>query len=269
MIRAVGDHAAYLCVEPLDDRRRVRAPPVHRKVQLPRDERRRPDLQLRARLLRVVAHDVMDDELVHQRVVHGALEELREAVFLAARPHPHRAGLVDRVAVRVALDDGDPLAFESRRRLRGHVSARASDEHEAVLQIRLRKDQRALALRVLPCRPAAIEQAGEQRRGELRGADDRRPGGELDAAEGILDQIERKPRLPRCVRERRPCRRDQSQGRWLRGRRQPQRGAQQNEDDGTRPAAAADWGVEGTHRTDLLLVSVRILLPRLVGRDIP
>jgi len=51
----------------------------------------------------------------------------------------------------------------------------ASDEHEAVLQIRLRKDQRVLALRVLPRRAAAIEQAGEQGRRELRDADDRRP----------------------------------------------------------------------------------------------
>ena len=105
------------------------------------------------------------------------------------------------------------------------VSAMAADEHEAVLQIRLRKDQRALALRVLPHRPAAIEQAGKQRRRKLRGADDRRPRGEVDAAEGVLDEIERKPRLPRCVRKRRPCRRDQSQGRWLRGPGQPQRRA--------------------------------------------
>jgi hypothetical protein len=42
----------------------------------------------------------------------------------------------------------------------------ASDEHEAVLQIRLRKDQPTLALGSTP--PAAIEQAGEQGRRELR-----------------------------------------------------------------------------------------------------
>jgi len=51
-----------------------------------------PDLKLRARFFRVVAQEVMDDELVHQRVVDGALEELREAVFprYATAPTPAR-----------------------------------------------------------------------------------------------------------------------------------------------------------------------------------
>lgn len=180
----------------------------------------------------------MHDELVHQRIVHAAVEQSREAVFLAARPHEDRSRGVNRVAIRVAFDDCHLLTLEIRQCLRGHIAASPCDEHESILQIGLGEEQHAFALGVLPHGRAAVELAGEKRRRELPGVDDRRLRAETDSAERGLDQVDCKTRLSGRVRERCLGRRDQIQ--WSRLCRNNERddGEEQQKYRRGRPAAS-------------------------------
>ena len=134
--------------------------------------------------------------------------------------YERRTRQLDGLTVTIPLDDRDALAFEISESRGRDVTAPACDEHQPVLEIGLRKEQRPLARGVLPRRGAAVELAAEQRRRELRGVDNRRPGLDPDAAEASLDEVERKARLPRCVGERRPGGRHKAQLCSLRGYRE-------------------------------------------------
>ena len=116
------------------------------------------------------------------------------------------------------------LPRRSRQLRRGDVAAAAADEDQPVLEIGLREQQRPLPRGVLPRRGAALERPLEQRRRELRGADDGRGRGEADPAERRFDQVEREARLSGSVGERRPRRGHQPQLRRLRGGGNGQRG---------------------------------------------
>ena len=112
-------------------------------------------------------------------------------------------------------------------------------QHEPVFEIRLREEQRALADRILPRCGAAVKDPGEQRRAELRCADDDRLGGDVGAAERRFDEVEREAPLTRQVRKRRPCRRDKRERRrrlWLLSR-EPYRRTYQQQDCGSERAS--------------------------------
>ena len=133
MIRAIRNHAAKLRIETGDQRLYTGARPPDGEIELSRQERRRPDLQPGSRFLRIVADDVLDDEIVHQRVVHLTLQQTREAVFFAARSHENRSGVIHRVAIRIA-DDRHSLAAKIGNGLRRNIGASPPDEHEPVLR---------------------------------------------------------------------------------------------------------------------------------------
>ena len=64
--------------------------------------------------------------------------------------------------LRVPGNQRDPLAGEVGQRGRRHVAAVAPDEDQPVLEIRLRVNQPAFALRVLPEGRAPVELAAQQ-----------------------------------------------------------------------------------------------------------
>ena len=56
---------------------------------------------------------VLDDQIVHQRVVHVTFEEFRDAVLFAVRANDDRPiRCLHSLAIRVPGNQGDPLAGE-------------------------------------------------------------------------------------------------------------------------------------------------------------
>ena len=90
----VGNDAAQLGVEARDDRRGVWHDARTRST-VPGNSGVVPNPSRVFASLGVVARHVLDDELVHQRVVDLAREQLAEAVFFALRPHERRPDGVD------------------------------------------------------------------------------------------------------------------------------------------------------------------------------
>ena len=162
-VAAVGDHAAQLGVEPRDDRLGVRKRLADGEVKRTREQRRRAERQPRSRFFSVIGDEVLDDYVVHQRVVRPTVEESCETVLFAVRVNEDRpVRRLDHLAIRVPGDQGDPLAGEVGQRGRGHVAALPPDEDQPVLEIRLRVNQRAFAFRVPPEGRASVELAAQQ-----------------------------------------------------------------------------------------------------------
>src|ERR1700755_1303922 len=66
MVCMIEDHSPQLAIEPLDDPLGSRPRPPDCEIQRSHDQRRCAHLETVARLLRIIADDVLDDELVHQ-----------------------------------------------------------------------------------------------------------------------------------------------------------------------------------------------------------
>ena len=163
MVAAVGDHSEDRGVEPRDDRLCVRKRPADGEVKRAYEQGRRAERQSRSSEFRVVADEVLDYQIVHQRVVHVTFEEFRDAVLFAVRANDDRPiRCLDSLAIRVPGNQGDPLAGEVGQQGRGHVAALPPDEDQPVLEIRLRVNQNAFALRVLPEGRASVELAAQQ-----------------------------------------------------------------------------------------------------------
>ena len=204
VVGVIGDHAEELTVEPPDDRLRVRPGTIERQVKGPFQDRGGSNLQLRAGFAGVVRQDGIDDEFVHDGVVGPAVEQVRETVLFAGRAHEDRSCVLDRRSVRVAADNRDALPAERRERLRRDIRPLSADQNQPVLEIRLGEHQRPLALRILPCRRAAIEPIADERVRKGAGIDDGGGGAETDTAQAGLDEIQRHARVPGCRGERRP-----------------------------------------------------------------
>ena len=153
MVASVGDHAAQLGVESRDDRLGVRKRPADGEVKRACEHRRRAERQPRSSFISVVADKVLDDYVVHQRVVRLTVEESSETVLFAVRANEDRpVRPLDYLAIRVPGNQGDPLAGEVGQRGRGHIAALPPDEDQPVFEIRLRVNQRAFFRALCPSR---------------------------------------------------------------------------------------------------------------------
>ena len=201
VIRAVGDHPAQFSVEPVDQGRCVRPLPPNREIKRTPDQRYRSDLQPASRLVAMVAHDVLDDQFIHQRVVRLVREKPGKAVLLAARLKERRTGSrCHCIAVRVAPDQHDPLALERGQRRGRYVAPASPYEDQPVLEVG--SENTITRSRSASFQTAALPSNFPLRRDGVNAARPRSPSGRgPDALEGLVNEIERELRLARRVRE--------------------------------------------------------------------